>query len=124
MRPAVLLMFLSALGFAEQSSSGQRQIVFSDLRTQAPVVTRKVEPEYSQRARDAGIEGTVVLYVEIGVDGRAHRIRVIKGLGFGLDRKAIEAVRQWEFEPGMKNGVFTNTPATIDVKFKLPPVRI
>jgi TonB family protein len=118
MRLAVLVAFLLAFS-AAQSYPGERESSFSDLRTQPPSATRKVEPEYTKEARTAGIEGTVVLYLEIGTDGRARRIRVIRGLGFGLDRKAIEALRQWRFDPGMKNGKLVTTPATIEIDFRL-----
>jgi TonB family protein len=83
----------------------------ADLRTQAPALAGKAEPEYTEAARRAGVEGTVILYAEIGADGRAHRVRVIKGLGFGLDAKAIESV--------MKNGKIISTPAPIEVVFRI-----
>jgi TonB family protein len=126
MKSAVPLILFVAVGTAAQSYSADRKFDSSDLRTHPPALTQKVEPEYTEEARGAAIEGSVVLYVEIGIDGRAHRIRVIKGLGFGLDGKAIDAVRQWRFSPGMKNGAPATVPATIEVKFHLdaPPNRI
>ena len=97
--------------------------------SQPPAATRKPDPEYTQEARKAGVEGTALLYVEVGTDGRAHRIRVLKGLGYGLDRKAIDAMRRWRFLPGTKNGVPVATPATVGLEFRLgealkKPIRV
>ena len=86
----------------------------------------KVEPVYTDEARAAKVEGTVDLYVEIGLDGLASGIWVQRGLGYGLDEKAIEAVRQWRFQPGMRNGEPVTGTATIEVQFQMfhsPPRR-
>jgi TonB family protein len=95
-----------------------------DLPTQAPAVAHKIAPAYTPQAVQAGIEGRVLLYAEIGTDGRAHRVRVIKGLGYGLDQQAIAAVRQWTFYPGRKNGTPAIAPATIEVEFRLAGISI
>ena len=60
----------------------------------APRLTYKVEPEYSEEARKAKYQGTVVLAIEVWPDGKAHNIRVIRSLGLGLDQKAIDAVQK------------------------------
>jgi len=85
----------------------------------APVLLQKIEPEYSELARVAKYQGTVLLYVEIGTDGLAHNIQVIRGLGLGLDEKAAEAISQWRFKPGMKDGQQVTVAATIEVNFRL-----
>ena len=85
----------------------------------APALIHKVEPQYTEQARAARFDGTVVLYVEIGPDGKAHNIRVMRSLGLGLDQKAIDAVGQWQFNPGMKDGVPVNVQATVEVNFRL-----
>ena len=84
-----------------------------------PSVVHKVEPTYTEEARAAGIEGTVVLSVEIWEDGKAHNIRVLQGLGYGLDENAVEAVEQWRFEPGTKDGQPVRVRAQIIVRFTL-----
>jgi|SRR5579885_2269518 protein TonB len=111
MRHAVLLTVLVASAIASSRSV--------DLLTEAPAVDHKVAPACTSQAVQAGIEGAVVLYAEIGADGRARRLRVIKGLGYGLDQQAIAAVRQWTFYPGMKNGVPATMPTTVQVEFHL-----
>ena len=85
-----------------------------------PVAIYDPDPEYSDAARKAKYQGTVVLYVEIGVDGRAHNIKVIQPLGLGLDEKAIEAVKTWRFQPARKaDGTPIAAAADIQVNFRL-----
>ena len=85
----------------------------------APVLLYKKEPEYSEEARKAKYQGTVTLYVEVDPSGRATNIRVLHSLGLGLDEKAIEAVKQWKFKPGMKDGKPVTVQASIEVNFRL-----
>jgi len=86
------------------------------------VLLSKTEPVYSEEARGAGVEGTVVLYIEVGPDGTATNIQVQRALGYGLDEKAIEAMRQWRFRPGVKDGQPVTAAATIEVTFRrFPP---
>ena len=60
----------------------------------APRLIYGPEPEFSEEARKARFQGTVVLWLVVGPDGRTHDIRVQQSLGMGLDEKAIEAIRQ------------------------------
>jgi TonB family protein len=85
----------------------------------APVLLFKKEPEYSEEARKAKYQGTVLLYIEVDPSGKATNIRVQHSLGLGLDEKAIEAVRQWKFKPGYKDGKPVTVAATIEVNFRL-----
>lgn len=85
----------------------------------APMLVYKKEPEYSEDARKAKYQGTVTLYVEVGPDGKAHNVRVLHSLGLGLDEKAIEAVNQWKFKPGTKDGKPVWVAASIEVNFRL-----
>lgn len=84
-----------------------------------PAVLYKKEPEYTEDARVAKYQGTAVLKVEIGPDGAPHDIRIVRGLGFGLDEQAVDAVSQWKFKPGMKDGVAVTVAAQIEVNFRL-----
>jgi protein TonB len=77
------------------------------------------DPEYSEEARNAKFQGTVLLWVIVGPDGRPRDIRVQRSLGMGLDEKAIEAVRQWKFEPSMKDGHPVAVQVNIEVSFRL-----
>lgn len=116
---AVAWLFVAIAAASGQSYSPERQFEYPVAGSQAPAILRKAEPEYTQDAKKAGIEGTAMVAVEVGLDGRAHRIRVVRGLGYGLDAKAMDAVRQFRFRPGTKNGVPVVVPATIEVKFRL-----
>jgi TonB family protein len=85
----------------------------------APSLLFKKEPEYSEEARKAKYQGTVTLYVEVDPSGKAVNIKVLHSLGLGLDEKAIEAVKQWKFKPGMKDGKPVTVAASIEVNFRL-----
>ena len=84
-----------------------------------PSVLLKVNPEYSEEARKAKFSGTVLLQLIVGVDGKAHDIKVTRGVGMGLDEKAVEAVAKWKFSPGKKNGQPVPVYATVEVNFRL-----
>ena len=85
----------------------------------APAVLSKVEPEYSEEARKAKWQGTVVLSLVVDDQGRPQNLKVLRSLGLGLDQKAIEAVEKWRFKPGMKDGKPVPVMATIEVNFRL-----
>lgn len=85
----------------------------------APSVLFKVEPEYSEEARKAKFQGTVVLAIIVDPSGKARDIRVLRPLGLGLDEKAIEAVMKWRFKPGYKDGAAVPVQATVEVNFRL-----
>ncbi len=84
-----------------------------------PSLLWKLEPEYSEEARAAKYQGTVVLYIEVTPEGQASNVRVVKSLGLDLDQKAVEAVQQWKFKPGTKDGIPVTVAATIEVNFRL-----
>lgn len=84
-----------------------------------PVPEYKPEPEYSEEARKAKHQGTVMLQIVVDEKGVPRDIRVVRKLGLGLDEKAIEAVSKWRFKPGMKDGKPVAVIATIEVSFRL-----
>ena len=83
-----------------------------------PSPINEIEPGLTPASRKAGIEGCVTLYMEIGVDGRAYRVRLVNGLGYGLDSKAMEAAAQWRFSPARKDGSPVVTPLYTEVWFR------
>jgi protein TonB len=85
----------------------------------APALVYKIEPEYSEQARKAKYQGTVVLSIEVDEDGKPRAFPVVQGLGLGLDEKAIEAVSRWKFRPAYRDGRAVTAPATIEVNFRL-----
>jgi TonB family protein len=80
----------------------------------------KVEPEYTDRARAAKLEGVVVLNVVIDEEGIPRDPLVVRWLGMGLDGKALEAVRQWRFRPAMEDGEPVRLAVVVEVTFRLP----
>ena len=84
-----------------------------------PGVIYKVEPQYTQSARDRQIAGTVILKVTVRIHGGADDIAIVRSLDPDLDKQAILAVQQWRFEPATKDGREVDVTATIEVNFKL-----
>ena len=78
------------------------------------------EPVYPQTARDAGVQGVVILEIVIGEDGAVANARVLRSIPL-LDQAALDAVRQWRYEPTLLNGVPTSVIMTATVNFSLPP---
>jgi TonB family protein len=85
----------------------------------APSLLFKVEPEYSEEARSAKLQGTVLLKLVIDTDGLAKNILVLKSQGMGLDEQAVIAITQWKFKPGTKDGAPIPVLAQIEINFKL-----
>jgi periplasmic protein TonB len=84
-----------------------------------PRVIYQTDPEFSEEARKAKYQGTCVLGLIVGADGRPTNIHVVTSLGMGLDEKAMEAVRNWKFEPGQKDGRPVATAVNVEVDFHL-----
>jgi periplasmic protein TonB len=85
----------------------------------APKATFSPDPEYSEEARKAKFQGTCVLWLIVGPDGHPRDIRVSRTLGLGLDEKAIEAVKNWKFDPAMKDGKPVAVQINVEVDFRL-----
>jgi protein TonB len=84
-----------------------------------PLLIHQVEPEFSEEARRAKYTGTVKIVADIDPNGRPRNLRVAKSLGLGLDEKALEAVGQWLFKPGTRDGKAVTVSAMIEVTFHL-----
>lgn len=85
----------------------------------APRPLSTPDPEYTEAARQAKIEGTCVLGLIVDAEGHPRDIHVIRGLGYGLDEKALETVKQWTFEPAKKDGQPVNVQVSVQVGFHL-----
>ena len=85
----------------------------------APKLLYQPEPEFSEEARKAKYQGVVVLMIVVGADGRTKDVRITRPLGMGLDEKAVEAVKQYRFEPAMKDGHPVSVYASVEVRFNL-----
>jgi protein TonB len=78
------------------------------------------DPQYTDEAREAKLQGRVILRVLVGVDGRASQIRIVQGIGLGLDERAEQAIRGWKFVPA-HDGARRAVPAwvTVEAVFRL-----
>jgi periplasmic protein TonB len=85
----------------------------------APIPIYKPEPPYSEEARKAKYQGTVVLWIIVDTQGNVTDLRVVKPLGLGLDEKAVETVRTWKFKPAMRNNVPVPVRVGVEVTFRL-----
>jgi protein TonB len=85
----------------------------------APRAIFAPDPEYSDEARKAKYQGTVILWVIIDAEGRPREIKVARSLGMGLDEKALQAVRNWRFEPALKDNQPVAVQVNIEINFRL-----
>jgi TonB family protein len=84
-----------------------------------PKVIASVQPQYTPEAKDAKIQGTVAVGLEVNADGKAQNMYIIRSLDKGLDENAMAAISQWTFQPGEKDGKPVIVFATIEVNFRL-----
>jgi protein TonB len=84
-----------------------------------PSVIYQVDPEFSEEARKAKFSGNVQVYLIVDANGNPSHVRVVRGVGMGLDEKAVEAVRQYKFKPAMQNGRPVAVDLYIDVNFQI-----
>lgn len=85
----------------------------------APTAISSPDPDYTEEARLAKKQGTCVLWLIVDSSGHPRDIRVARGLGFGLDAKALEAVKQWRFQPALKDGKPVDVQISVEVEFHL-----
>ncbi len=85
----------------------------------APQAISTPDPEYTEEARKAKTQGTCILWLIVDSTGHPRDVRVVRGLGHGLDAKALEAVRQWQFQPSMKDGKPVDVQISVEVGFRL-----
>jgi len=88
-------------------------------RLTAPVLLFQTQPEYSEDARRARMQGTVVVRIEIDAQGRPRDPRVLQSLGLGLDERAVDTVMRWKFKAATRDGRPIAATAMIEVTFRL-----
>jgi protein TonB len=84
-----------------------------------PRLLHEVKPEYTEDARRRGIEGEVVMEIVVRQSGATSDIKVLRGLGYGLEQRAIDAVRQWRFAPANRLGQPVDVIVEVSVEFRL-----
>jgi len=85
----------------------------------APVPIYKPEPPYSEQARKAKYQGTVVLWIVVDAQGNVQTAQVVKPLGMGLDENAVRTVKTWKFKPALRNGSPVPVRVMVEVSFRL-----
>jgi TonB family protein len=77
------------------------------------------DPDYSDVARQAKYQGTVVLWLIVTADGLPANIRIQQGIGMGLDQRAVEAVKLWRFDPAKKDGEPVPVMINVEINFRM-----
>ena len=85
----------------------------------APVLIFSVEPEFSEEARKAKMAGNVLVNLWVDQNGKPSHVHVLRGVGMGLDEKAMEAVRQYRFKPALENGKPVLVELNVEVNFQI-----
>ena len=107
------------LGSASSHAADPQQIYHVGGDVAAPKLVFAPDPEYTEAARQAKYQGTCILGLIVDADGHPRDIRITRGVGLGLDEKAIAAVKQWQFQPAMKDGHPVAVLISVEVSFKL-----
>lgn len=84
-----------------------------------PTLLREVKADYSEEARRRGLRGEVLLEIVVRSNGSVGDVRVLRGLGAGLDERAVAAVKQWKFSPATRMGEPVDVIVSVEVEFKL-----
>ena len=83
------------------------------------MLTYQVDADFSEEARKAKFSGNVVVNLWVDQNGLPSHVHVIRGVGMGLDEKAIEAVKQYKFRPAMENGKPVTVEMNVEVNFQI-----
>jgi len=113
---AFLLAAILCLPFAVQAGAKAK----TASAVKPPKVLQKVDAQYTPEAKEARIEGQVVLDLTVGSSGKVDDVKVVQGLSHGLSEAAVAAVRQWKFEPPEAAGG-KSVVVRITMRFALPP---
>lgn len=104
-------------GSGDQAAPSGPMRVGGDVK--APIVTHRVDPQYTDVARKARVAGVVIVEAVIDKNGNVDQVKVIKGLPMGLSEEAERAVRQWKFKPGTMNGQPVDVIFNLTVNFQV-----
>ena len=78
-----------------------------------------MKADYTEDARRRGLAGEVVLEIVVRRDGSVGDVKLLQGLGSGLNDRAVQAVRQWRFSPAERLGTPVDVIVEVSVEFKL-----
>jgi TonB family protein len=109
------------LNFSElHDDSASRRYAQQNVELSGPVPLQKVDPKYPPTLITERVSGEVILYAVIRRDGSVDSIQLVRGIDQQLDANAIQALRQWKFRPGAKQGTPVELEAIVHIPFRLP----
>jgi TonB family protein len=109
----------SGFGAATAAAPALRRVASVQPALTPAEIVAKPQPAYTAEARANRVEGEVVLQVVFGADGKLRVVRVVRGLGYGLDEAAAQAAQQIRFKPAQRNGQPVDSTARIHITFQL-----
>jgi TonB family protein len=104
---------------ADENGLDEPQFEVGKDETKPPSAVYTPEPEFSEKARRAKYQGTVVLSIVVDRKGNISRVSLVRALGMGLDQNAMEGVTRWRFDPATRNGQPVAVKMNIEVSFNL-----
>jgi TonB family protein len=114
---------VQATGFGDAAAPPQPTPRAHPEVTSTPVlpaeIISKPTPTYTAEARSLRIQGEVLLEVVLEASGSLHIVRVVRGLGHGLDDNAVKAAQQIRFRPAMRNGQPADSTVVLHIVFQL-----
>ena len=114
---ALLLFCMSGTGLAGPQTAQDKPVkATGDIKP--PKLIKSVDPVYPEEARKQGIEGLVILEATVDVEGKVQDVKVLRPVP-ALNQAAIDAVKQWVYEPTIIDGKPTPVVFTVTVNFKL-----
>jgi TonB family protein len=122
----LLLLVSSALAAPQKSDQSQKdntkdsdEIYIAGGDVKPPKIIHYVEPDSSDSSQDAYVEGIVRLSAVVNLDGIPSDLHVTKGLNAEEDRLAVEALKQWRFQPGTKKGTPVRVRINVEISYHL-----
>ena len=108
-------------GFDNHIAGSVRKVgvAASNTPTNPVEIVSKPKPTYTDEARHMKLEGEVLVEVVFAADGRVHAVRVVRGLGHGLDEAALRAAEQIKFKPAQREGHAVDSTAVLHVIFEV-----
>jgi TonB family protein len=119
--PLLLVLGMAAIPMAAGAGQTDEQVQKPGNGVTSPVLVREVKPKYTKAAMDAKIQGAVWLEAVVLEDGTVGAVRVTKSLDteHGLDVEAVNAMKQWTFKPGTKDGKAVPVQIDVEMTFRL-----
>jgi len=114
-----ILVLILTTAFSLTATPRQDNVYAVGDGVSAPVAVTSVQPSYTTEAREARVQGEVVLGAVVTTEGAVTDVKVVQSLGHGLDESAVTAFSQWRFKPGTKDGKPVNVRISVKFGFNL-----